>query len=167
MLKYRNIFYLLWYFVSILLTWWECWQKLHRNPKVKADIEQWAVCVTLFLCVFSRCSSFLPQSKHKLAKWETQLLVVVSVSGRWVCTGMTAMSDLFLFLYLRPKMRFDFRLYSICILSRLLTSLKDAHRNKLLIDLLCSLSRQLTIASQVFYFLSFFLFFFAHHQSAV
>lgn len=66
----------------------------------------------------------------------------------------------FLFLYLRPKMRFDLRLYSICILSRLLTSLKDAHRNKLLIDLLCSLSRQLTIASQVFYFLSFFLFFF-------
>lgn len=144
--------------VTILVTWWECWQKLHMNPKVMADIEQWAVCVTVFLC-FLQMLQFPPTVQTQIGLVRDsffKLLVVVTVSGRWVCTVMTAMLDLFFTCV--PK--WDLRLYSICILSRLLTSLTDTHRNKLLIDLLCSLSCHLTAASQIFYFVFVFRFFF-------
>lgn len=44
------------------------WTEIAHESQVMADIEQWANCVTVFpVCVFSRCSSFLPQPKHKLA----------------------------------------------------------------------------------------------------
>lgn len=145
--------------VTILVTWWECWQKLHMNPKVMADIEQWAVCVTVFLC-FLQMLQFPPTVQTQIGLVGDpffKLLVVVSVSGKWVCTVMTATLDLSSFFTYVPK--WDLRLYSICILSRLLTSLTDTHRNKLLIDLLCSLSCHLTAASQIFYFLFSFFFF--------
>lgn len=91
-----------------------------------------------------------------MADWK--LLVVVHVC-EWKVSVMCDDCQLrsVLFLYLCKD------LISRCVYTpsvRLLASLKDAHAHKLLADLWCSLSRQLTVAHQVFYFLSFLFFFF-------